>query len=71
MKLISNFVTSQPGLQTNAIYILTNISRIKSNKAMNEIWSVNRVFLETFLLKNHTQNILEKLSPDPFLKNQN
>ena len=26
---------------------------------------------ETFLLKNHTQNGVEKLFPDPFLKNQN
>ena len=23
----------------------------------------------TFLLKNHTQNMLEKLFPDPYLKN--
>ena len=26
---------------------------------------------ETFLLKNQTQNVVEKLFPDPFLKNQN
>ena len=26
---------------------------------------------ETFFSKNHTQNVLEKLFPDPFLKNQN
>ena len=26
---------------------------------------------ETFLLKNHTQNVVEKLFLDPFLKNQN
>ena len=24
-----------------------------------------------FLLKNHTQNVLEKLFPDPYLKYQN
>ena len=24
---------------------------------------------ETFFLKNHTQNVVEKLVPDPFLKN--
>ena len=23
---------------------------------------------ETFFLKNHTQNVIEKLVPDPFLK---
>ena len=26
---------------------------------------------ETFLLKNHTQDVTEKLVPDPFLKNYN
>ena len=25
---------------------------------------------ELFLLKNHTQNMVEKLVPDPFIKNQ-
>ena len=25
----------------------------------------------TFLLKSYTQNVLEKLFPDPYLKNQN
>ena len=40
--------------------------------APNEIWSVNRVITwETFFLKNHTQNVVEKLFPCPFLKNQN
>ena len=24
-----------------------------------------------FFLKNHTQNVLEKLFPEPYLKNQN
>ena len=37
----------------------------------NEIWSVNNITLETFLLKNHTQNVVEKQVPDPFLKNLN
>ena len=26
---------------------------------------------ETFFSKNHTQNVVEKLFPNPFLKNQN
>ena len=34
----------------------------------NEIWSVNNI-TETFLLKIQTQNVVEKLVPDPFLKN--
>ena len=36
----------------------------------NEIWSINMI-LETFFLKNHTQNVVEKLFPNPFLKNLN
>ena len=27
--------------------------------------------MRDILLKNHTQNVVEKLFPDPFLKNQN
>ena len=25
--------------------------------------------IERFFLKNHTQNVMEKLAPDPFLEN--
>ena len=54
-------MTLQPGKQTIAIRILRNI-----------IWSVNRMRItEIFSLKNHTQNVVEKLFPDHFLKNQN
>ena len=38
IKLISKFVTSQPGSQTIAIHILMNISRIKRNQAMRNIF---------------------------------
>ena len=34
----------------------------------NEIWSVNRVY-ELFFLKNHTQNMVEKLVSDHSIKN--
>ena len=34
------------------------------NRSVKETW-------ETFFLKNHTQNVVEKLVPDPFLKNEN
>ena len=33
--------------------------------------SWENVTWETFFLKNHTQNMIEKLVPDPFLKNLN
>ena len=29
------------------------------------------VNIEMFFLKNHTQNVMEKLVPDPFIKNSN
>ena len=35
--------------------------------ALNEIWSVDRIW-ETFFLKNHTQNVMGKLFSNPFLK---
>ena len=41
----------------------------KERQLGNEIWSVNKKKL--FFLKNHTQNMVEKLFPDPFLKKQN
>ena len=34
IRLTSTFMTSQPGLQTNAIHILPNISRHKCNQTM-------------------------------------
>ena len=35
----------------------------------NKIWSVNRIQNERhFSWKNHTQNLVEKLVPDPFIK---
>ena len=58
-----------PGKQTIAIYILPNISR-KAMRQWNFVsyWNIR---LETIFLKNHTQNEVEKLFPDTFLKDQN
>ena len=36
-----------------------------------EIWLVNRRQHEKHFFKNQTQNVLEELFPDAFLKNQN
>ena len=49
---------------TIAIHILTNISRVKAIRQWNFTW-------ETFFLKNHTQNVMEELFQDPFIKNYN
>ena len=61
---MSKFITSQPGKQTIAIHILPYMSRSKDNQTM-------KFGRETFFLKNHTQNLVDKLVPEPFLKNQN
>ena len=55
---------SQPGSQIISIYILTNISRSKDNQAIkfDKLIEYN---VRTFFLKNHTQNAVEMLYPDP------
>ena len=58
-------MTSQPGQQTVVIHILPNISRSKGNQTMKfgQLLEYNMIFL-----KNHAQNLVEKLVPDPSLK---
>ena len=60
---------SKPGKQTIAIPLFSNISRSKSNQTMNfgQLIQHNK---RNIYLKNHTQNMVEKLLPDSFLKNQ-
>ena len=48
-------MTSQPGKQTITIQILSNISKSKNNQTMKF-----GQLIETFLLRNHTQNVVEK-----------
>ena len=62
-------MTSQPGNLTISIQILRSISKHKGNLTMkfSSWWNIT---WETFFLKNNAQNILEKLFPRPFLKNQ-
>ena len=58
--LISKFITSQTEQQITTIRILPNISKSKGNQKM-----------KIFFLKNYTQNVVEKLVSDHFIKNQN
>ena len=51
------------------IHVLSNFSRSKWKRTMKLCQL--RTYHEKYILKNHTQNIVEKLVPDPFLKNQN
>ena len=49
LKISSRFMTSQPGLQTVAIHILSNISESKGNEKMKFVqlmeYSTRNVFL--------------------------
>ena len=65
-EIISNFVTSQTGQQISIIHILPNMSRRKGNQTMKF-----SQLIEILFLRNHTQNVVEKLIPNPFIKNQN
>ena len=52
------------------ILVLPNIPRRKGYQTVkfDQLIEYN---VKIFFLKNHTQNMLEKLVPEPFLKNQN
>ena len=66
IRLISKFMTSQPGKK----YILPSISRSKGNptKKFGQLTEYN---MRNIFFKNHTQNMVEKLFPDHFPKDQN
>ena len=51
------------------IHILANISRSRDNQAIifGQLLEHNK---SNIFLKNYTQNMVEKLVPDPFVKNQ-
>ena len=53
-------------------HILPIISRSKGNQTMKfgQLIEYN-IFFNIFFLKNHTQNVVRKLVPDPFIKNLN
>ena len=59
-------MTSQSSKPTISIHILLNISRSKGNQTTKF-----GQLIETFFLKNHAQNVVLQLFPDPFTKNKN
>ena len=67
VRLISKFMTSQPGKQTIAIHILTNISRSKGNQTMKFgqliEYDMRTIFLEKSFSKCGRETI-----PRPFSK---
>ena len=68
--LISKSVTPQPGKQTTAKQILSNISKRKGSQKMKIVqlieYSMRNIFLETSYKK-----VVKKLAPELLLKNLN
>ena len=62
---------SQPGKQTITMHILPNISKNKGNKAIEFSRLKKYNMRNFFFLENLTQNVVEKLTPETFLKIQN
>ena len=62
IRLIANFMTSQPGYQTIAIYILPDISRSKGNQTMKFGQLIECNMRNIFLEKSYTK-LVEKLVP--------
>ena len=60
---------SHPGKQTITILILPDILRSKGNQTMKFGQLIEYDMRNTFL-RYHAQNVVEKVVPDPFLKNQ-
>ena len=63
-------MTSKPGYQTIAIHILPNNSRGLRNQGMKFGQLIEYNMRKTFVQKQ-TQEVLEKLFLEPYLKNQN
>ena len=68
IRLISKFMTSQPGWQTIAIHILPNISRSKDNQTMKFGQLIEYNMRNIFVEKSYTRCGGETISR-PFSKN--
>ena len=64
--LVSKFMTSQPGWQTIAIHILTNISRSKRDQTL-KFDQVIEYYRINILFKNYTKNEAGRLVAGLFL----
>ena len=61
-------MTSQPGQQAIVIHILLSILRSKDNQTI-KFGKLIEYNMKIIFVKNHMQDVVEKLAPDPFLKN--
>ena len=71
LKLISKFVTSQTGKQIITTHIMPNVSRSKDNNETMELGQSIEGNMRNIFLQNPFTIRVEKLVPDPFLKNKN
>ena len=71
LSLFSKFVTSSTEKQIIAIDILLNISRNEGNQAMKFSQLIEYNMRNIFLEKSCGGDVVEKLVPEPSVKNQN
>ena len=64
-------MTTGTGKEMITIHTLPNISRSKTNQIMKLGQLIEHDMRNIFLEKSYTNNVVEKLVKDPFLKNQN
>ena len=64
-------MTTGTGKEMITIHTLSNISRSKTNQIMKLGQLIEHDMRNIFLEKSYTNNVVEKLVKDPFLKNQN
>ena len=63
-------MTSQSREQTVSVHMSPNISRSKDKQVMKS-GQLIKYNIRNIFLKNHTQNVEERLFPDPSLRKQN
>ena len=63
-------MTSQTGKQIIALYKFPDISKSQDNQTMKFGQLIEYNMRNIFYKKSHAQNALDKLFPDPFMKNQ-
>ena len=66
--LISKFMTSKLGTYIIAIHMLPNVSGSKDSQTKKFDQLIERN-MRTFVLEYHSQNEVDKLFPDLFIKN--
>ena len=63
-------MTSQSRKQTVSVHMSPNISRSKDKQVMKS-GQLIKYNIRNIFLKNHTQNVEERVFPDPSLRKQN